>query len=170
MWYKKMNTMFDIDFVTSNFQVTNLNHYLDKFKAASNKELRRFKEEIIQHGKNNKQHQAFSNIKNYTTHEAIISAINYELLKRSNLYYLYQAIFPIRKWIVCVFSGIELKEHKAFGTLYCQPKYMKSFWHEPYQVLLNKLWSFWCKNWAKILISIGTIGAFIVALLKYSKS
>ena len=164
-----MNTMFDIDFATSNFQVTNLKYYLDKFKTASNKELRRFKQEITQHGKNNRQHQAFSNIKNYTTHNAIISAINYELLKRSKLYYLYQAAFPFRKWIVSVFSGIELKEHEAFGTLYCHPEYIRSIWHVPHQTLFKKTWSFGCKNWANILISIGTVGAFIVALLTHLK-
>lgn len=153
--------MFDINFVTQAFNTCRRNLYLDKFKNASKDELLKFKKEIITHGKTNKQHQAFSDVKNYSTHKALISAINYELLKRSKLYKFYRATFPIRKWLANIRNGSNLIQNEYFGTLCCSPKHVKYIWHVTLQELLKKLFSFWCNNWYKIIIAGCAIGTFI---------
>ena len=104
----KMIENFDIDFVVSNFQVTNLKYYLDLLREASNADLRHFRREVKRHKKHNRQHQAFTNVKKFSTHDAIIAAINHELLKRSFYYSLFK--------FSCV-SGLPLSKHSRVLNL-----------------------------------------------------
>lgn len=162
--------MFDIGLVTNAFHTCRRNIYLDKFKCASRSELLRFKKEIIKHGKSNKQQQSFEDVKNYSTHKALISAINYELLKRSKIRFrFYNATFSIRKRLVNIRNGSNLIQNEYFGTLCCSPKRVKYIWQLPLQKLLKKFFLFWCNNWFKIIMASTAIGAFIIALLKFKK-
>lgn len=74
--------MFDLDFVTTHFETAILKPYFDKLREASRSELGIFKQEVKLHKKKSKFIQAFCNTPTLSTHEAIISAINYEILKR----------------------------------------------------------------------------------------
>lgn len=123
--------MFDIDFVTKAFGTCAPGRYLEKFKNAPQEELYKFKKKVIIHRKNNKQQQAYSNVKNYSTHKALISAINYELLKRSKKrYYIYKKLFPLRRYILKILKGIDLKENDLLGDLHTIPKkYNTNFLH-----------------------------------------
>ncbi len=161
--------MFDIDFVTKNFGVCAPGRYLEKFENASNDELHKFKKKIINHRKHNKQQQAFGNIKNYSTHKALISAVNYELLKRSKLYKFYKVSFPVRKWLIGLRNGSELTEHKYLGTLCSQPKHVKYVWHMTCHELLKTPLSFCCNNWSKIIMAICAIGTFILMFLMFKE-
>lgn len=162
--------MFDLDFVTSAFQTTNLKFYLDQFKTASNIELRNFRKKVKLHSKSVRQQQAFSNVDNYTTHDAIVAAINYELLKRSKLYKVYKFIFPGRRLFVKAFSGIELKEHESFGTLYCKPKYVSSIWHKPHGKIFKNISSFLARNWANLILCLCAIGGLVFIILNFINS
>lgn len=163
--------MFDINLLTYAFNTCHRNLYLDKFKTAPKEELYKFKKEIICHRKNNKQQQAFSDVKNYSTHKALISAINYELLKRSKTRYkFYNAMFPIRKQLVNIRNGSSLIQNEYFGTLCCSPKRVKYIWQLPLQKLLKKLFLFWCKHWFHIIIANAAIGTFIITFFRFIKN
>ncbi len=109
-----MGTLFDIDFVTTKFGVTNVGHYLGLLKKASIRDLRRFRAEVKQHKKTHPQQQAFSNVPDYSTHEAILAAISHELRKRAFYYSIYLAILPVKRVLASMFRGLELKNHKDF--------------------------------------------------------
>ncbi|MGR3302515.1 MAG: hypothetical protein ACUZ8I_08440 [Candidatus Scalindua sp.] len=110
--------MFDINSAIYSFPAGRLDIYLDEIKEASKDELHKLKKEIINHSKTNKQHQTFSDVKNYSTHKALISAINYELRRRSKiLFKFYMATFPIRKWLANIRNGSTLIQNEHYGTL-----------------------------------------------------
>ena len=158
---------FDIDFVVNKFQVTNLKYYLDLIHNASNYDLHLLKKEIKTHKKLNRQHQAFTDVINFSTHDAIISAINYESLKRSIFYPLYKLIFQIRRPIVKTFTGLDLKEDEYFGTLYTQPGYLDHrYLHMPHYALIPIFGKLLATNWKIIVYSILTIIGFYIAWLK----
>jgi hypothetical protein len=143
---------FDIDFVISSFQTCNLKYYLDLFHDASIPDLRQLKKEIKQHRKSNRQQKAFFNVNNFSTHDAVISAINHELLKRSSVYPIYKSIFHIRHYIVKIFTGIELRNDNYFGALYTHPEYRKHFYiHMPHTEFFPILKRFWLNRWPIIL-------------------
>ncbi len=149
-----MEPLFDIDWVTGHFSVTDLNHYLNLIKSAYNSELLAFKKQVSAHARENKQHGAFSNVPNYSSHKAIISAIKYELLKRSWRHELFKAIFPVRKWLVKTFSGMDLELSNDFGTLYCTPEYRFSMWHLSHTKLMKTLLSFWKRHFKWIITTL----------------
>ncbi len=157
---------FDIDFVVSNFQVTNLKYYLDLLREASNADLRHFRREVKRHKKHNRQHQAFTNVKKFSTHDAIIAAINHELSKRSFYYSLFKILLRLRAPIVKTFTGLELKEHEYFGALYTQPKYLHHYYlHMPHNEFLPIVCRFILRNLKFIITTILTIiGLFLTAL------
>jgi hypothetical protein len=143
---------FDINFVTSNFGTCNLKFYLDLLHAASKSDLSQLKKEIKHHKKINRQQKAFSNVNNFSTHDAIIAAINHEFLKRSPFYGIYKGILIIRRKIVKIFTGLELKEHEYFGSLYSQPQYLQHYYlHMPHTELFPIIGRFWLRRWTIIL-------------------
>jgi len=157
--------IFDIDFVTSAFGSTNLKHYLDELKTASKTDLRQFRRQIKHHGKSKKQQLAFTNVPKLTTHGALISAINHELRKRLFIYPVYRLILPIRKFLVSTFSGIDLKEHEYFGTLYCSRKYPKTFLHIHHRQLGQIVGSFCLAHWKFIIGTSLTVATIILKLV-----
>lgn len=161
---------FDIDFVVSNFQVTNLKYYLDLLRDASNVDLRHLRQEVKRNQKCNRQHQAFTNVKKFSTHDAIIAAINHELLKRSFFYPLSKILLRLRAPIVKTFTGLELKEHEYFGTLYTQPEYLRHYYlHMPHKQFLSLIGHFIINNWATLLITLGTLLGGVAALIAVFK-
>jgi hypothetical protein len=161
----KPSPIFDIEFVTSSFGSTNLKHHLDQLKTASKTDLRQFRQQIKHHGKSKKQQLAFTDVPKLTTHGALISAINHELRKRSFIYPVYRFILPIRKFLVSTFSGIDLKEHEYFGTLYCSRKYQKTFLHIPHRQLGQIVRSFCLAHWKFIIGTALTIVTIILKLM-----
>jgi hypothetical protein len=157
---------FDIDFVVSNFQVTNLKYYFDLLREASNAGLRHLRRKVKKHKKHYHQHQAFTNVKKFSTHDAIISAINHELLKRSFCYPLYKILLRLRSPIVKTFTGLDLKEDEYFGALYMQPKYLHHYYlHMPHKEFLPIVGRFILRNLKFIIKTILTIiGLFLTAL------
>lgn len=157
---------FDIDFVVDNFQATNLKYYLDLLKESSSTALRQFRREVKRHKKNNKQHQAFSNVHNFSTHDAIISAVDHELLKRSSRYSLYKLLLRLRSRVVKLFTGLELKEHEYFGSLYSQPKYTRHYYlYMTHKEFLPLACRFLKENWSTIIIAFGTLLGGAAALI-----
>jgi len=155
---------FNIDFVISHFQATNLKYYLDLLREASKPDLRQLRLEVKRHKKHNRQNQAFSKVRNFSTHDAIISAINHELLKRSFYYFFYKMLLRIRSPIVKTFTGLNLKEHEYFGTLYCEPKRRHHYFLQmPHYELFPILGNFLVTNWKFIIGSILTIIGLYIA-------
>jgi len=162
-----MESIFDIEFVTSHFGSTNLKHYFDLLKDASNQELKEFKQQVILHSKTNKQRGALLDVPNLSSHNAIILGINYELLKRSWRYKIYKIVFPLRQWLVKTFSGINLTPHETFGHLYIPIKHSSSIWHLHHKELASICITFLRKYLYKTLIAIGTFGVFVLLFIKY---
>jgi hypothetical protein len=159
-----MKEIFDIDFVVSHFQTANLKINLDKLKTASTTHLRHFRKSVKYHRKINKTNKAFVNVPNYTSHDAIISAINYELLKRTPIMHsLYKLLFHPRKLVVKAFSGLELMEHNELGALYYKPNNIQNVWHMSHSMVFKNILDFWLKNW-KFLIT--TSLAILVLVVK----
>jgi len=157
---------FDINFVVSSFHITNLKYYLDLLREASNADLRYLRKEVKSHKKHNRQYQAFSNVKNFSTHAAIIAVINHELLKRSFCYPLYKFLLRLRTPLVKTFTGLELKEDEYFGSLYTQPKYIRHYYlHMSHKEFLSLIGHFLINNWYKTLIAIATLIGAIAALV-----
>lgn len=114
--------LFDIEFVTRNFQVCNLSHYIGLIQSASTSELREFRRQVKSHEKGAQKSLAFSNVAKLTTHGVILAAINYELLKRSKVRHkIWSIVLPVRQFLVRNFSGVQLELHQAFGALYVEP-------------------------------------------------
>jgi len=166
MFSDKMIKNFDIDFVVSNFQVTNLKYYLDLLRKASNGDLRHLRQEVKSHKKHNRQHQAFTNVKKFSTHDAIIAAINHEILKRSFCYPLYKFLLRLRAPLVKTFTGLELKEDEYFGSLYTQPKHIRHYYlHMPHNEFLSLIGHFIVNNWYKLLMAFAALIGAVVTLL-----
>jgi len=163
-----MKPLFDIAFVTANFDTINIGHYLCLLKSASKSELKSFKKQVIAHGKQNKERLAFLDIPNYSSHRAVVSAIEYELLKRSWKYELFKIIFPIRKWLVKMFSGIDLKEHEYLGTLYCPKNSRSGMWHLSHHELMKIIIVFWLHRWPILLPVI--IGAAVALFIHFDSN
>ena len=160
--------MFDLDSIILHFGVINLKYYLGELpQKASKSELRNFKKKVKLHQKKSKFIQAFHYVPSFSVHDVIISAINYELLKRSIWYYPYKLLLPIRKKLISWFSGIDLKEHPYCGTLYVPRQNRKIIFHIKHQELIKWLSSFWCNNWANILITASAVGVLILAIINY---
>ena len=160
---------FDIDFVASYFHATNLKFYLvELLRGASKPALRHLRQKVRTHKKHNRQNQAFSDVPNLSTHDAIIAAISHELLKRSFVYWLYKAIFPIRKFLVSTFTEKELKEHEVFGSLYPLPKCPKGGLRTPITEIIRVFGCFLMRN-SKFIITtiVSIIGLILSAMLIY---
>ena len=158
---------FDTNFVIDSFQCCNLKFYLDMLHPASKDDLISLRQEIEQHGKNNRQSQAFTNVQNFSTHDALISAINHELLKRSYFYPFYKFIFKLRAPIVKVFTGLELNENEYFGFLYSQPKHLRHYYlHMSHKDFFPVFGRFLIRHWRFILTTIVAITFGILQLRK----
>lgn len=157
-----MSATFDIDFVTSHFSTCNLIYYLDLIRAMSNDELRALRVRVREHQSNARSQRAFADVEQMSTHQAIIKAINHELLRRSSAFRVASVLFPVRKFTVEAFSGLELRFDDRFGVLYSRPKLRKSLWHLPHNVLLSTIWQFIVRNEKAFVAAIlGGIGALI---------
>jgi hypothetical protein len=163
----KMIKNFNIDFVVSNFQGIKLKYYLDLLREASNSDLRNLRRKVKKHKRHNRQQQALRDVKRFSTHDAIISAINHELLKRSFCYPLFKILLRLRAPIVKVFTGLELKEHEYFGSLYTQPKYLRHYYlHMSHTEFLPIFGRFIKRNWKYIIT---TVLAIIFGILQFRK-
>jgi len=160
-----MGTLFDIDFVTTNFSVTNLGHYLGCIKNASSANLIQLKSEVRGHKKTNPQQQAFSDIPNYSTHDAILAAINHELRKRSFRYRLYTVFFPVIRFLASSFRGLEVKNSEDFGLLYTVPR-RKNALHMSLGEIGSVLWRFFTEHWKFIVTSLIAIAGVLIAWLR----
>ena len=153
---------FNVDFVIKSFGYCDLKFYMALIHNASKDDLISLRKEIKLHKKTNRQNQAFSNVKNLSTHDALISAINHELLKKTFFYSPYKFFLRLRAPIVKTFTGLELKEDKDFGTLYTQPKYISHFYlHMSHKEFIPRTCKFIKVHWVNILLIIAAfIGAF----------
>ncbi len=157
-----MNATFDIDFVASHFSTCSLIYYLDLIRAMNNDELRVLRANVVEHRRNSRPQPAFADVENMSTHQAIINAISHELLRRSVAFRIAVALFPVRKFIVETFSGLELRFDDRFGVMYSTPKYRRTIWHLHHTVLLSATWSFIIRNEKTIFAATLTgIGALI---------
>ena len=156
--------MFDLDFVTTHFEVTNVGHYLGLIKKASKGDLRRFRAEVKRHKKTHKQRQAFSNVPDYSTHDAIIAAIAHELRRRSFTYPVYSATLPVKRFLASFLRGLELQDHRDLGVLYTVPRRRRSPLHMPMRELGALVGRFFIANWKWL---IGTAIALLRVLAKW---
>lgn len=157
----RLSAPFDIDFVTSHFSVCDLIYYLDIIRSMSNNELRVLRANVMKHQRNSRAQQAFSNVENVSTHQAIIKAINHELLRRSFAFRIVVALFPARKLAVEIFSGLKLRFDDRFGVMYLKPEFRRTVWHLHHKALLSATWRFVVRNektiFAAILAGIGAL-------------
>lgn len=162
-----MADLFDIDFVIKNFGGTNLGYFLDRLKKATPLELRHFRRSVRQHQKHSKSSKAFSNTPWLTAHGAIIAAIDHEVLKRSPIRFrVWSAIFPVRKFLVSKFSGMDLERNERLGALYTTREYRKSAWHLTHRELMRMAWQFIVEHRKAIVGAIFTvIAAFVLKWL-----
>lgn len=161
-----MEPIFDISFITEKFQVTNIGHYLDLLKKASNNELKQFRKQVKRHQKENKQHIAFNNVPSLTTHQAIIKAIDYELLKRSWRNKIFSLVFPFRKWVVDLFTELELTKNDTFGVMYSSPKCPKGGMRITHKDIYKVLKVFWLNHWRFIVTTIIAVTFGVLHLIK----
>jgi hypothetical protein len=151
-----MSELFDIQFVTSHFQTCNLKHYTDKIPGASSSDLKSFRALVVAHGKQARPSGSFVNVEGLSSHGAIISAIDYELLKRSPIRFkAWSLLLPVRRFLVATFSGMDLRAHEVFGVLYVSRTRQQSVWHTPHTEVFQKIVGFVRKH----------EGAFVAAVL-----
>ena len=156
----------DLDFITTHFGVTNLKYYFEGIRKASRQELKDFREEVKAHKRKNKNVQAFSNVQNYSTHDAIQGAIDYELLKRSKFRYsIYKLFFPFRKKVLHIRKGIELYEHPHCGSIRKYKNGIKSFLHYNQKELFSLAGKFWLRNWKWIIGTSIVLAGLILKLM-----
>jgi hypothetical protein len=157
-----VSAAFDIDFVTSHFSTCDLIYYLDLIRSMSNDELRALRAKTLEHQRSSRSQQAFADVENMSTHQAITKAINHELLRRSFAFRIAVALFPVRKFIVETFSGLALRLDDRFGVIYSKPKFRRTIWHLHHNVLLSGAWRFIVRNERTIFAATLTgIGALI---------
>lgn len=154
---------FDIQFVTSSFSSCNLLFYLDLIRSAKKSELRELRTAVKQHAKTVQPNQAFADIPNFSTHQAIVKAINYELRRRTPLGIVEYAVFPIRRFIVQTFSGMKLKLDDRFGVIYSKPTHRSSVMHTTHKEIAASAWGFIEKHEkALITMVLGLLSAWII--------
>lgn len=152
--------LFNIDFVVNKFGVMDLGHYISAMKEAGSNDLRELRAAIKQHRKLNSEHQAFADVPDFSTHDAIISAINNELRNRSVLRQIERLTFPLRRLSLRVRRGLLLKKNDAFGALKTLPNKRALPWfHWPLSRVMAALARFYVDNWRFI------IGAIIVPIV-----
>lgn len=162
---------FDIDFVVSTFQAINLKHHFGPLKEWSRADLRQLRRQVKKHSKHNPHHQAFSDVRNFSTHDAIISAINHELLRRSFYHPFYKFLLCLRTRIVKTFTGLLLEEHEYFGALYKQPKKLHHYYlHMPHKEFLPIVGRFILRNLKFIIGTVLTILGLYLAYLQIIKT
>lgn len=160
-----MGMLFDLDFVIAHFDTCNLGHYLEIIRRASKAELRQFRSQVKQHQKTHKSGLAYSNTPFLTTHGAIISAINHELLKRSLWFKVWFLVIPIRQLYASKFRGLELQRHENFGVIYTKPQHQKSILHTSFPEMISAVWKFIVRNETVIVTgAIGIVSAIVGAL------
>lgn len=155
--------MFNLDQIIPIFDSVNRKHYLGELLwNASTPELYKFKKKVKSHQKKSKFIQDLHYMPSMSRHDAIVAAINFELLKRSKWYRIYKLSLPVGKRIVSWFSGIDIQEHPYFGVLYVKRQNRKTIFHITMTELALKLKTFWLAHWKWI---IGTIVPIILTMI-----
>lgn len=158
--------MFDLYQFISSFDSANREHYFGELiRKAETQKLYEFKDKVKAHRKKSRFIQDLHYMPGMSVHDSIISAIDFELLKRSKWYQLYRLTLPFRKKVVSWFSGIDIEEHPYCGALYRKRQNKKTFLHITGKELLQTLKSFWLEHWKWILT---TIVAIIGIYLKFT--
>lgn len=152
--------IFDLDNILPHFANIPRSHYLGELLwNASTPELREFKKVVKAHQKNSKFIPDSAFKPNGSAHDTIIAAINFSLSKRSNLYNVCNALFPIKKFTFW-FAGFSLEKHPNHGVRYK---------HRNRKILLFTK-RFWLSHWQFLIkTAIAIIGLAVVIVGLYLK-
>lgn len=158
------------DFVSQSGGSYRLSHYFDKIKAASSKELRKFRSEVKKHRSRPQSHRFATTIipqgyYRFSPHnEMLLHAIEWELSQRSKVWRnLYEVRFAVRKWWVGLWRGADLKRHPQLGQVVVYREHGNSSL-EFYG--LRKILLEWCKAiWGYIKLHHWKIITAIISLL-----
>ncbi len=149
--------MFNLDQIIPIFDSVNRQHYLGELLwNASTPELHKFKKEVISHQKKSKFIPDSAFKPNGSAHDTIIAAINFNLLKRTNLYNICTALFPIKK-LIFWFAGFSLEKHPYHGVRYK---------HRNRRILLS-IKRFWLSHFKWIIGTLIALVGLILMILNY---
>ena len=161
--------MFDIDEFLRIYHVGNLNHYFRRIKEADVQSLKNFKRKVIKHRKHSKKIQAFSDLKNYTVHDFLISAIKSELRKKSRFFNVYKRLIPLCRWILLKTGSKEITFTNESGlSSFCTGVNI-NFFFRPSKIVCSTLSSFWLRHWQFIITTVVATTVAIVLILTYLK-
>lgn len=161
-----MSDLFDIEFVTKSFSTCRLRHYLELLVNASTQDLRQFRKKVQAHAKQSHTSLAFSNTPWLTCHEAIVAAIDQQLLRRSPLRFkLWSLVLPARKFLVAKFSGMDLETHEFFGAVYSTPRHRRSVWHMPHKEIAAVLGRFIAEHQSALVAAV--LSVIVAAIIKW---
>jgi hypothetical protein len=152
---------FDMEFVVEHFSTTNLGFYLERIRSAPSLTLRRLKNALAVHRKVHVQNRAFANVAHLSTHDALIAAVKFELLKRSPWFSLWRISFPPRRLLASWLRGIDLKNDEYFGALPVQRSTRTALLHAPVSGVLRSGLAFWVTHW-KILAPLAVATAALI--------
>jgi len=162
--------MFDIDEFLQIYHVGNLVHYFRKIKEADSQSLKNFKREVIKHRKHSKKIQAFSDLKNYTVHDLLISAIKSELRKKSRFFKIYKRLIPLCRWMLLKTGSKEITFTIESGlSSFCTGLNI-NFFFRPLKMIYFTLRNFWSRHWQFIIKTLIAIIVAIVLILTYLKN
>lgn len=145
--------MFDIDTFLEIYSAGNLGPYFQKIKEADSKSLRNFKRKVINHRKNSKKRQAFLDLKNYTVHDLLISAIKSELRRKSPFSKVYKGLIPLCRWIALKTGSKEITFTNKSGLPSFCTGLNSNFFFGPLKTIYFTLRNFLRRHW-KWLIGI----------------
>jgi len=158
--------MFDLNDILPVFDQVNRKHYLGElFWKATIPELKAFKIKVKAHKKQSQFVQDLHYMPGMSTHDTIIKAIDFELLKRSKLYSVHKITLPLRKKIVSVLHGVDIQEHPYCGTLYVKRQNRKTFLHITMKELTKILIKFWVGHWQFLIKTIIAVAVLILATI-----
>jgi len=146
--------MFDIDKFLHIYHVGNLSHYFRKIKEADSKSLKEFKRNVTKHRKKSRKIQAFSDLKNYTVHDLLISVINSELRRRSPYFKVYKALIPLCRWIVLKTGSKEITFTNESGLPSFCTGLNINFFFAPFKMVYSTLCNFWLRHWKFVITTI----------------
>ncbi len=153
--------MFDIDKFLKIYSAGNLRPYFQKIKEADSKSLKNFKRKVTKHRKKSRKIQAFSNLKNYTVHDLLISAINSELRRRSPFFKVYKGLIPLCRWIVLKTGSKEITFTDESGLPSFCTGLNINFFFAPLKTICFKSCNFLLRYWKW---SIGTIISILILI------
>ncbi len=158
--------LFDVGFVAEHFQVCNLAFELGKLRSASPEVLRRQRAAIVAHQKGHARRQAFADAPGISAHDALIRAVDFELLKRSRLFPLWRALFPVRRVLARWLRGANLIQHEYFGALPVPRNVSPKGLHRPVRGALQAS-AHWLKNHAGSIVAMSVAGVIAGLVLHY---